>query len=446
MTGVLRGIVDRLILSGLAVTSFNTRQGDVTLTSTDVTNALGDANIAYTDVANSFTVAPQTITADADGHKCLTLKRHSSSATANQFETQDESGNAGFFIDPSSNVTLQTYGTTVASSPTLNLTARGSSTSTRTATIQVVNGTPVVGAPAYQFNLGFISDGNYLQFYHDDIGFAGSQLFSGGTAVMTPQSSVITFATRPLVLTNLQSFTRNFGEILNFANNDTDAQGHVAIFSWSSNGSVKHAKPLVVQAQSYAGGTSGDCSVAFWLQDSTSNAQETALITSAWADSTHATWKGRLTLNALDYNGSREGLRIESDGTQALFGAFGHAAVAQQSGDIATGLTNLGWFSSASTYDMLTNLTNTPNALTNPSAAALTANTWNVITASSACNAKLPAPTAGLVIGVRVENASTKLFTLNPNGSEHIQPGSNTSAQITSHGRHRSGRSECSNR
>ncbi len=39
------------------VTSFNNRTGAVTLTSGDVTTALGDANIAYTDVANTFSLA-----------------------------------------------------------------------------------------------------------------------------------------------------------------------------------------------------------------------------------------------------------------------------------------------------------------------------------------------------------------------------------------------------
>lgn len=78
-------------------------------------------------------------------------------------------------------------------------------------------------------------------------------------------------------------------------------------------------------------------------------------------------------------------------------------------------------------YDALSSLVNSPNALTNPIAATLTAGTWNVITAMAACNAKLPAPSAGKVIGVRVANASTNLFTLNPNSTEKIQPGANTS-------------------
>ena len=71
-------------------------------------------------------------------------------------------------------------------------------------------------------------------------------------------------------------------------------------------------------------------------------------------------------------------------------------------------------------YDMLANLTNSPNALTNPAGSTLSANTWNVITATAAANAKLPAPVAGKVLGVRVTPASTNLFTLNPNSSENI--------------------------
>jgi hypothetical protein len=74
-------------------------------------------------------------------------------------------------------------------------------------------------------------------------------------------------------------------------------------------------------------------------------------------------------------------------------------------------------------YDALSGFVYPPNALTNPSAAKLQSYTWNIITASSACDAKLPAPATGKVCGVRITNGSTNLFTLNPNGSEHIQPG-----------------------
>jgi hypothetical protein len=70
--------------------------------------------------------------------------------------------------------------------------------------------------------------------------------------------------------------------------------------------------------------------------------------------------------------------------------------------------------------DMLASLVNNPNNLSNPSVSTLLASTWNVITASAACSAKLPPPAAGKLVGVRIAPASTNLFTLNPNGSETI--------------------------
>jgi hypothetical protein len=70
--------------------------------------------------------------------------------------------------------------------------------------------------------------------------------------------------------------------------------------------------------------------------------------------------------------------------------------------------------------DMLATLVNNPNSLSNPGGSTLLANTWNVITATAACNAKLPSPAAGKVIGVRITPGSTNLFTLNPNAAETI--------------------------
>jgi hypothetical protein len=77
--------------------------------------------------------------------------------------------------------------------------------------------------------------------------------------------------------------------------------------------------------------------------------------------------------------------------------------------------------------DMLANLVNAVSSSTNPSATTLVANTWNVIKATSACNAKMPAPSAGAVIGIELTQDSTNLFTLNPHASENIRFGGNTS-------------------
>ena len=71
--------------------------------------------------------------------------------------------------------------------------------------------------------------------------------------------------------------------------------------------------------------TTGDMSG--WKNTSTSNRQVYALAR-AWADSTDATRKGRVTLSAYD-TAARECLRAEASGTAAMLGLYGTAAVVQ---------------------------------------------------------------------------------------------------------------------
>ena len=49
-----------------------------------------------------------------------------------------------------------------------------------------------------------------------------------------------------------------------------------------------------------------------------------------WIDSTETTYKAGFSLLAFDYNGSREALKYEADGTQPLIGFLGASAVSQQ--------------------------------------------------------------------------------------------------------------------
>ena len=86
-------------------------------------------------------------------------------------------------------------------------------------------------------------------------------------------------------------------------------------------------------------------------QSSTTAGQSAALIAASWIVATHASRTARLALSAYDYGGAREGVRIDTDGSAALLGFYGHAAVAQQVlatgagatvDDIITALQNLG--------------------------------------------------------------------------------------------------------
>ena len=80
---------------------------------------------------------------------------------------------------------------------------------------------------------------------------------------------------------------------------------------------------------------------------STSTDRVLATLAPSFVSSTDASFTGRLALSAQDYAGSREGLRVEANGTAPLLGFFGAPAVARQSGDVAAGLVALGLFSSA---------------------------------------------------------------------------------------------------
>lgn len=61
-----------------------------------------------------------------------------------------------------------------------------------------------------------------------------------------------------------------------------------------------------------------------------------------WADPTDAARKGRSLVMASDWNGDREGLRVEADGTAARIGFLGAAAVARPTGDLGQALVALG--------------------------------------------------------------------------------------------------------
>ena len=77
-------------------------------------------------------------------------------------------------------------------------------------------------------------------------------------------------------------------------------------------------------AAGYGGG------LEFQLQSSTTASQSAALMTASWIVATHASRTARLALSAYDYNGAREGIRIDTTGSAALLGFYGHAAVGQQ--------------------------------------------------------------------------------------------------------------------
>ena len=68
-------------------------------------------------------------------------------------------------------------------------------------------------------------------------------------------------------------------------------------------------------------------SITLAAKSSTTVDSPQVTLTSSWVVATHATRTARGTLNAVDYNGTRESFRWESDGTVARLGFFGATAV-----------------------------------------------------------------------------------------------------------------------
>lgn len=102
-------------------------------------------------------------------------------------------------------------------------------------------------------------------------------------------------------------------------------------------------------------------SLTFQANSSTTANQPQAKITPAWADSTHATRKGRVTILASDFSGTdREAIRVESSGSAAMLSFFAGTAVVKptvtgsRGGNVAlasalTALNSLGLLTDSST-------------------------------------------------------------------------------------------------
>jgi hypothetical protein len=76
--------------------------------------------------------------------------------------------------------------------------------------------------------------------------------------------------------------------------------------------------------------------IIFRAETSTSTDTLQAFMYSSWTDATHATYKSRLTLGAYDSATSREGLRLEADGSVARIGFYGSTAVVKPTALTAT--------------------------------------------------------------------------------------------------------------
>lgn len=106
-------------------------------------------------------------------------------------------------------------------------------------------------------------------------------------------------------------------------------------------GSTGGTSPVVV-ASDFNGGNlfrvEGGGVLTLWKSDALGVSDNVADLTPAFLDNTHASWKGRVVLNAHDSAGTREVMRGEGDGSAARIGFFGATAVVKQTGASAAGI------------------------------------------------------------------------------------------------------------
>ena len=76
-------------------------------------------------------------------------------------------------------------------------------------------------------------------------------------------------------------------------------------------------------------GVASDGTFRFYSNTSTTN-REAARFTQSWPTSTDGAHLGRLTASVFDFNGAREGWRVEANGSAPLIGFLGASAVARQ--------------------------------------------------------------------------------------------------------------------
>jgi hypothetical protein len=278
--------------------------------------ALGNllpGDLAKTDAANSFTVAPQTVTADSDSHKGVIIKGHSATQSADLQQWQKSDGTVlsyltkdGYLILPGGTTTVDGQTVVFSFAGYANLSSirfNGADTNANNIYCRDGNPSPFGISTANQdvsikCNYGFSFPGIYL--YH-----SGTGQMRCGFCTSSPAGRI-----------------------------------HVVCQITSD--------PLLI-----LDGTASQTGQMIQLRQvsSTNTTRKVAVIDAVFASSTDASYRGRLVLSATDYSGDREGVRVEADGSQALLGFYGVTAIARAVlatgaghtvDDVITALQNLG--------------------------------------------------------------------------------------------------------
>lgn len=185
-------------------------------------------------------------------------------------------------------------------------------------------------------------------------------------------------------------------------------------------GTADTVYPVLVKRDSSGAPAAGfGAGVKIQLESSTTSGRDAGSVDATWTVSTDATRKSRVTVNAYDAVGAKEGFRVESNGSAAAIGFFGNAAAIQQSGSIITALGAAGYGLISSPTIQLTDIssvttgkligrttagTGSPELLTVSSALTLSAGTLTV--AANGVTDAMLRQSAGLSVIGRSANTS----------------------------------------
>lgn len=309
-----------------------------------------------TDNPNTFTVGPQTIQTGADANKGLIIKANSASQSADLIQCQDVSGNPQV---EAKTLYAPTLPNNLTKGGALSLADASGTTSVISASSGFVDIVPdssksAVGLRILTYGL-FTSLDLFFQFYGP--GPSGDVVFEGTTCqalfFSTYNGGPIIFGPQRLEAARVDSNGR-FG---------VGTTGPAAQLHARASDATTSALTTVQIIGHHSTGTPAagfGSALQFQLDSSTTADRNAAEIDVSWATATDASRKGRMTLSAWDATAAREGLRVETDGTQALLGMYGAAALAKQTvtgskganaalASLITALANLGLITDSTT-------------------------------------------------------------------------------------------------
>jgi hypothetical protein len=364
-SGNFRLLIDQEILLVTAVSgnTFTVSRGQ------EGTTAAGHANGAYvTHVltaaallvipayallagANTFTVAPQQITIDAAGHVGLVIKA-AAAQSADLQQWQSSAGTTRARITSAQELS-NTGGATSSEQFGAGATVNGLQSSTALGASANIfpNGGDVTGlGTAVGYNASAMGHNCTALGANSLAGAVGNgDCFAlGYSAQATGSQSVALGSTS----------TADHSQAIAVGYSAAAQQARAIALGYAVTVSQNQGVGIGYGANVTASGEWCFCSrdftptLHFQTNSSTSTVRNVGGFVLTWATSTDATRKGRIAMVACDSTGTdREGLRVESDGTQSLIGFYGATAIARAVlatgaghtvDDVITALQNLG--------------------------------------------------------------------------------------------------------